>query len=71
MPRTLVKCDPSIKAIIIKIDAKHGHDIVIEDIDEEYILVKNNRIDDLKGLLKDQLKDTVKEPEEDESESDS
>lgn len=49
----LVKCDPSIKAIIMKIDSQHGHDIVIEDIDEEYILVKSQRIDDLKGLLKD------------------
>jgi len=49
----LVECDPSIKAIIIKINAEHAHDIIIEDIDDEHVLIKSTRHEDLKQLLKD------------------
>ncbi|KAF1825373.1 uncharacterized protein K489DRAFT_408043 [Dissoconium aciculare CBS 342.82] len=68
MPRAvagvLVECDPSIKAILIKIDTEHNHDFIVEDIDDEHVLVKNMKQDELKRLLKEALKDTVKEPEE-------
>jgi TFIIH basal transcription factor complex TTD-A subunit len=52
-PGVLVECDPSIKAIILKIDKEHGHDIIIEDIDDEHLLIKSHRQEDLKQLLKD------------------
>ncbi|EME46840.1 hypothetical protein DOTSEDRAFT_22862 [Dothistroma septosporum NZE10] len=68
MPRAiagvLVKCDPSIKAIIHKINDQNNHDIIIEDIDDEHMLVKNNRHEGLKRMLKEALKDTVREAEE-------
>ena len=49
----LVECDPSIKAIIVKIDTEHHHDFIIEDIDDEHVLIKSNKHEDLKQLLKD------------------
>ncbi|WPH01214.1 Hypothetical protein R9X50_00405000 [Acrodontium crateriforme] len=64
MPGVLVQCDPSIKAIIVKINAEHNHDIIVEEIDEEHVLVKTSKHELLKNLLKDALKDTVKEAAE-------
>lgn len=49
----LVECDPSIKAIILKINSEQGHDIIIEDIDDEHVLIKTAREDELKRLLKE------------------
>ncbi|KAK5164880.1 TFIIH complex subunit tfb5 [Saxophila tyrrhenica] len=68
MPRAvggvLVECDPSIKAIISRINEQHNHDIIIEDIDDEHVLIKKDKHEELKALLKDALRDTVKEAEE-------
>ncbi|TKA30756.1 hypothetical protein B0A50_02476 [Salinomyces thailandicus] len=68
MPRALagvlIECDPSIKAIIVKIDLEHHNDIVIVDIDDEHVLIKNDKHELLKQLLKDALKDTVREAED-------
>ena len=49
----LIECAPSIKAIINRIHEQHGHDIIIEDIDDEHVLIKNGKLDELKLLLKD------------------
>lgn len=49
----LVECDPSIKAIIMRINEQQGHDIVIEDIDDEHVLIKSAKHEDLKFLLKE------------------
>lgn len=49
----LVECDPSIKAIINKIDEQHNHAFVIDDIDDEHLLVKTDKHEELKELLKD------------------
>lgn len=49
----LVKCDPSIKAILVRIDEDNGHAFIIEQIDDEHLLVKSAKNDQLKGLLKD------------------
>ena len=49
----LVECDPSIKAIIMRIDEQHSHAFIIEDIDDEHVLVKKGKHDELKQLLKD------------------
>ena len=46
----LVKVDPSIKAIIVKIDNKH-HDIVIEELDDEHLVVKESKLAELKEKL--------------------
>ncbi|KAI7143851.1 hypothetical protein KC343_g15450 [Hortaea werneckii] len=65
----LIECDPSIKAIIMKIDREQQRRIVMEEIDDEHVLIQNDKHDELKELLKNALKDTVREAE-DSSESD-
>lgn len=67
-PGTLVQCDPSIKAILVKIDSENANEFIIEDIDDETVLIKEGKHDLLKIKLRDALKDTVREPEESESE---
>ncbi|KAI9663751.1 MAG: hypothetical protein M1821_007241 [Bathelium mastoideum] len=62
----LVQCDPSIKAIINKIDTARN-DFIVEDLDDETALIKETKIAELKERLKEELRDTVKEPEESES----
>ena len=49
----LVQCDPSIKAILVKIDAEHKNEFIIEDIDDETLLVRDQKHDHLRSLLKD------------------
>lgn len=46
----LVQCDPSIKAIIVQIDSEK-HDIIIEDLDDETVMVKQEKLDELKRKL--------------------
>ncbi|KAF2110696.1 TFIIH subunit TTDA/Tfb5 [Lophiotrema nucula] len=60
---TLVKCDASIKAMLVDIDEKHGHDFIIEELDEEHILVKDTKIAELKSRLQGMMKERLKEPE--------
>ncbi|KXH60868.1 RNA polymerase II transcription factor B subunit 5, partial [Colletotrichum nymphaeae SA-01] len=54
MPRAirgvLIECDPSIKSIIVNIDS-NNHDYIIEDLDDQHVVVKENMV----GLLKRQL----------------
>jgi TFIIH basal transcription factor complex TTD-A subunit len=38
---------------LIKIDTEHNHDFIVEDIDDEHVLVKNMKQDELKRLLKE------------------
>ena len=49
----LVECDPSIKAIIQRINDQYNHDFIIEDIDDEHMLIKKDKQDELKLLLKE------------------
>jgi len=67
-PGVLVQCDPSIKAILVKIDNDNSNVYIIEDIDDETIVVKPGKDEELKKKLQDYLKDTVREAEESESE---
>ena len=57
MPRAihgvLVECDPSIKAIIVKIDAENGNSFIQEDIDDEHVLIKVSKHEELKIKLKE------------------
>jgi TFIIH basal transcription factor complex TTD-A subunit len=48
-----VECDPSIKAIINRINDQHNADFIIEDIDDEHILIKTAKHEELKILLKE------------------
>jgi TFIIH basal transcription factor complex TTD-A subunit len=50
-PGTLVKCDASIKAMLIDIDSKHHDTFIIEDLDEEHVLVKDTMVAELKQRL--------------------
>lgn len=49
----LIECDPSIKAIISRINDQHNHEFIVEDIDDEHVLIKNHKLDELKLLLKE------------------
>lgn len=48
---TLVKCDASIKAMLVDIDSKNNNEYIIEELDEEHILVKETRVNELKARL--------------------
>lgn len=48
----LIECDPSIKSIIVNIDSDN-HDFIIEDLDEERVVVKENMVALLKSKLED------------------
>ncbi|KAL2071301.1 hypothetical protein VTL71DRAFT_12536 [Oculimacula yallundae] len=72
MPRAirgiLVECDPSIKSIIIKIDqaAPPGHKYIVEELDDQTLVIK----EDMLGLLKVKLDDNLKETQAVQDESD-
>ncbi|KAI1107069.1 transcription factor TFIIH complex subunit Tfb5-domain-containing protein [Jackrogersella minutella] len=61
---TLVKCDPSIKSIIISIDAE-DNEYIIEDLDESHLVVKDNMVAQLKTELDKRLRENVPEVEDD------
>ena len=48
----LVQCDPSIKAIINKIDAAKN-DFIVEDLGDETVLIKETKVAELKERLKE------------------
>lgn len=52
-PGILIQCDPSIKAIISKINEESGGIYISEDIDDETCLVNTKKLDELKQKLKD------------------
>jgi TFIIH basal transcription factor complex TTD-A subunit len=47
----LIKCDASIKAMLVDIDKNNNHEFIIEDLDEEHILVKETKVNTLKARL--------------------
>ena len=49
----LVQCDASIKAIICNIDDQANHDFIIEDLDDETVFVKTDKLDELKRRLQE------------------
>ncbi|KAH7082950.1 transcription factor TFIIH complex subunit Tfb5-domain-containing protein [Paraphoma chrysanthemicola] len=67
-PGTLVKCDASIKAMLVDIDSKNNNEYIIEELDEEHILVKETKINELKARLNDMMRQRLKEPESSDSE---
>lgn len=61
-----MECDPSIKSLIVKIDAESHHEYIVEDLDDETLLIQESKLVHLKALLEKALKETQVE---DESES--
>ena len=58
-----MQCDPSIKAIILKIDTDK-HDYIIEDLDDQTLVVKESMLGRLKARLEEELANTQQMPEE-------
>ena len=48
----LVECDPSIKTIIVAIDSE-SHDFIIEDLDNQRLVIKENMVPLLKQKLEE------------------
>lgn len=48
----LVECDPSIKAIILKID-QEKHDYIVEDLDDQTLVIKESQLQKLKARLEE------------------
>ncbi|TAQ87840.1 hypothetical protein B7494_g3858 [Chlorociboria aeruginascens] len=67
MPRAirgvLVECDPSIKSIIVKIDSK-DHAFIVEELDDQTLVIKENMLTTLKYQLEDALKETQQPPDD-------
>ncbi|KAF4534719.1 Nucleotide excision repair TFIIH subunit TTDA [Lasiodiplodia theobromae] len=59
----LVQCDESIKTIIVKIDSELN-DFIIEDLDDETLVIKAEKLPELKRRLNEVLKDAVGMPPE-------
>ncbi|KAI6249736.1 General transcription and DNA repair factor IIH subunit TFB5 [Erysiphe necator] len=61
MPRAirgvLIECDPSIKAIIVKIDSS-SHAYIIEELNDQTLVIKENMLAQLKRQLDEILKET-------------
>jgi len=59
----LIECDPSIKSIIVKIDSEN-HDFIVEELDDQNLVIKENMLAILKAKLEDILKETQQPPED-------
>ncbi|KAF6218313.1 hypothetical protein HO133_005659 [Letharia lupina] len=59
----LVECDPSIKAIILKID-QAKHDYIVEDLDDQTLVVKESQLQRLKARLEEELSNTQQMPDD-------
>lgn len=46
----LIECDPSIKSIIVQIDAE-DHAYIVEELDDQTLVVKENMLTSLKMKL--------------------
>jgi TFIIH basal transcription factor complex TTD-A subunit len=51
-PGVLVECDPSIKSIIVKIDSEE-HAYIVEELDDQTLVIKENMLSLLKARLED------------------
>ncbi|KAG4435245.1 hypothetical protein IFR05_009278 [Cadophora sp. M221] len=71
MPRAirgvLVECDASIKSIIVKIDAV-DHAFIVEELDDQTLVIKENMLSILKQRLDDILRETQVTGEDSEKE---
>ncbi|CCH59031.1 hypothetical protein TBLA_0B01870 [Henningerozyma blattae CBS 6284] len=61
----LLKCDPSIKALIVQID-RSRHDIILEELDDTHLLVDPSKVEFIKGELNRMLSQNIYDPLDDE-----
>ena len=47
-----MECDPSIKAIILKID-QDRHNYIVEDLDDQTLVIKEDQLSSLKARLEE------------------
>ncbi|KAL5350122.1 hypothetical protein V496_06659 [Pseudogymnoascus sp. VKM F-4515 (FW-2607)] len=71
MPRAirgvLVECDPSIKAIIVKLDSERN-DFIVEELDDQTLVINEAKLGTLKMALEEKLKETQQPADESGSE---
>lgn len=48
----MVECDPSIKSIIVKLDSER-HEFIVEELDDQTLVIKENMLSILKMRLED------------------
>ena len=70
MPRAirgvLVRCDPSIKALILQVDSQR-HDIVVEELDDTHLVIDQSKVQAVKDELNRLLSQNIYNAIEDES----
>lgn len=54
--------------MLVDIDSKNNNEYIIEELDEEHILVKETKINELKSRLNQMMRERLKEPESSDSE---
>lgn len=63
----LIKCDPSIKSLIVKIDQDY-RDIVIEELDDTHLLIDPSKLtfvkQELNRILADNAYDAIEEAQQ-------
>lgn len=64
---TLVTCDPSVRALIVQMDAQR-HDIILQELDDTHLLVVSDKIPYLKRELNAMLSKNIYNPFEDDVE---
>merc|ERR1711964_221063 len=64
MPRAikgaLLKCDPPQMAMVRKIDKENNNAYIIEEVDDEVCLVKENKVEEIKAKAKALMDDAMK-----------
>ena len=63
----LLKCDPSIKALILQIDSER-HEIILEELDETHLLVHPTKVEFIKMELNRLLSKNIYNPLDEEEE---
>ena len=66
-PGVLVECDPSIKAIIVKLDSERN-DFIVEELDDQTLVINEGMLGTLKMTLEEALKETQQPPDDSGSE---
>lgn len=61
----LLKCDPSIKALIVQIDANRS-DIILEELDDTHLLVDPSKVEFIKHELNRLLSKNIYNPMDEE-----
>lgn len=57
----LVQCDPSIRALIIQMDVER-HDIIIEELDDNHLLIHPDKVQFIKNELNVMLSKNIYNP---------